>query len=149
MTSPEPIRVVITPDGLGRAIVDRQAALVLPAWRDGLVLPVVTRAMLLQYLRLLHRLGLAERQVRWWGWWLGSPVKALILTDESPPPSPGTEAQWWDLARRSGARWVIHGGAADEPRPPSWPTEGSPDWIAARHFDPLQSGASASSLETR
>jgi hypothetical protein len=81
--SGNPLRVVFSPDALGGASFHPAAAPVRDAWREGRLQPVVCRALILRYLRLLHRLGLPERTVRWWGWWLGSPDKTLLLPDPS------------------------------------------------------------------
>jgi hypothetical protein len=77
-------RIVIQPDALGELILNASAHPILHAWRDGQLQPVICRELLLRYFRLLNRLGIPPRTVRWWGWWLGSPEKVLIVHDPEP-----------------------------------------------------------------
>jgi len=116
--------VVLTPDAFGHALLESDAAEVLVAWRDQQIRLVVDRDMIVRYLRLLRQLALPERLLRWWGWWLGSPEKALILPD--PPMALGGAEHYRHLAAASGAAFIVHwpglvppeldAGASDSPR---------------------------------
>jgi hypothetical protein len=106
MTSPTPVAVVLTPDAFGHALLESDAAEVLVAWRDQQIRLVVDRDLILRYLRLLRQLALPERLLRWWGWWLGSPEKAMILPD-APIASSGAE-HYRHLATASGAAFIVH-----------------------------------------
>jgi hypothetical protein len=114
MAEAAPLGVVITPDGFGRALLDPRAAGVLAGWRDGQLRPVVNRALVLRYLKLLHRLGVGERGIRWWGWWWGSPEK-VVVCDQDQPELSGREL-CLALASANRVQWLIHGGSKDEPR---------------------------------
>lgn len=97
---------MIQPSALGELILDSAACPVLLAWREGNLQPVVSRALLVRYLRLLKNLGLPSRTARWWGWWLGSAGKTLILND--PEPIPDLSELCAHLAESSDALGVLH-----------------------------------------
>lgn len=128
----EPLRVVLTPEALGRALVDPRAADVLLEWREGRVQPVVSRSLVLRYLRLFHRLGVPERTLRWWGWWLGSPFKVHRV--EPDPPNPNLEGLCLTLAKQTGAEWILHGRVEEEAPVISDPSVAPPKWIAVHRF---------------
>jgi hypothetical protein len=98
--------VVLAPDLLGWAMIHDEAGPLLEYWRDGAIQPVANGAWILRCLRLFRRLGLNERQVRYWGWWLSSTEKCCLMP-EPPGPVDGV-ALCQFLARESSARWVIY-----------------------------------------
>ena len=77
--SPKP--VVLAPDILLRALHYPEEYRVLLLWRDGLILPVVTRPILLQYLKLFRKAGIEERTLKKWILWLTSKEKARYLEE--------------------------------------------------------------------
>lgn len=99
-------RVVLTPDLLGWALISEDAAPLFKHWREGTIQPVVNKAWILRCLRLFHRLGLSERLIRYWGWWLGSPPRCLIVAE--PGQELGGEALCQYLARESSAAWIVY-----------------------------------------
>ena len=85
----EPRKVVLAPDLLLRALFDPRARNVLNQWRDGLIVPVVTRELLVLYLKKLRQVGLGPELVRKWSLWLTSAEKAIYLDGLSVQQSGG------------------------------------------------------------
>ena len=106
MAGLSPMLVVLTPDALGHALLESEAVGMVQAWRDRRIRLVVDRTLILRYLRLLRRLALPERLLRWWGWWLGSPEKALILPD--PPVGLAGVEHYRHLAVVAGAAAIVY-----------------------------------------
>ena len=79
-----PRRVVLAPDVLVCALYDPRARAILNEWRDGLILPIVTRELLLLYVRTLNQAGLNTDLIRKWSLWFTTPGKSLYL--EAVPP---------------------------------------------------------------
>jgi hypothetical protein len=127
-----PLRVVLTPEAFGRALVDPRAADVLIEWREGRIQPVVSRSLVLRYLRLLHRLGLSERTLRWWGWWLGSPFKVHVVDPD--PPMRALEGLCRALAEQTGAEWILHGRIEEAETASTEMGAVPPHWIAVHRF---------------
>ncbi len=126
------VRLVLMPDALGRAIVDPRAAGVLLEWREGRIQPVVTRSLAVRYLRVLHRLGLADRTLRWWGWWFGSPSKVHLVAEE--PPETDLDALCFSLARQAGAEWIVHGRTSEAETAAADLAAVPPRWVAVHQF---------------
>lgn len=82
MTTPR--KVVLAPDILVAALYDGRARAVLHQWRDGEILPVVTRELLLLYLRTFSQAGFSSDLVRKWSLWLTAPSKTLYLDNGAP-----------------------------------------------------------------
>ncbi len=97
-----PRRVVFAPDVLVCSFYDPRAREILNRWRDGLILPVVTRELLLLYVRTLNQAGLTHELIRKWSLWLTTPGKSLYL--ENAPP---LQKSGWELcnaiAQQNGA----------------------------------------------
>lgn len=74
-------KVVFAPDILVSALYDPRARDILNRWRDGQILPVVTRDLLLIYLRALGKAGLTPELIRKWSLWLTSPGRSLYIDD--------------------------------------------------------------------
>jgi hypothetical protein len=77
----QPRKVVLAPDILVAALFDQRAREILNQWRDGAILPVVTRELLLLYLKTLRQAGLTADLVRKWSLWLTSGDKTIYLED--------------------------------------------------------------------
>jgi len=106
MVEPPSLLVVLTPDGLGQALLETDEAGVLLAWRDQRIRLVADRALIVRYLRLLRRLALSEKLLRWWGWWLASEDKTCLVPD--PPTALAGTEHYHYLAEAVGARFIVH-----------------------------------------
>lgn len=90
-------KVVFAPNLIGGALIDSDCAGVLEMWRDGFLLPVVSRELLRCYLRLLDTLGVPPRLLTQWTLWFTSPSNSLFVEAPSPGPPEG------DLLSRAAA----------------------------------------------
>jgi hypothetical protein len=81
--------VVLAPDILLGAMYDAEARAILHQWRDGNIVPVVTRDLLLLYLKTLRQAGLGADLVRKWSLWLTAAEKTIYLTEAGPSVSTG------------------------------------------------------------
>ena len=86
-----PRRVVLAPDVLVCALYDPRAREILNEWRDGLILPIVTRELLLLYVRTLNQAGLNTDLIRKWSLWLTTPGKSLYLENAAPLQKSGLD----------------------------------------------------------
>jgi hypothetical protein len=76
-----PRRVVFAPALILASLFEEGARTQLNEWRDGKVVAVVNRELLLSYLKLLRRVGAEEDQIRQWTLWFTSPEKSIYLVD--------------------------------------------------------------------
>jgi hypothetical protein len=76
-----PRRVVFGPDLIIAALFDSRARAVLNDWRDGRIIPVLNRELLLLSLKTLRQAGFGPDLIRKWSLWLTSPDKAIYLDD--------------------------------------------------------------------
>jgi hypothetical protein len=141
---PGPVKVVLSPDALGEALLDPAGQPLLQAWRDERLQPIVSRLLLVRYFRLLRRLALPERLLRWWAYWLASPTKAQILND---PAEPGSLPCLCEALAASGRASFVITGTRHTPTPtpkvtddpsPRWIT--LPEWVDLRMFQPPSGG---------
>jgi hypothetical protein len=130
-----PCKVVFAPDLVGRAMFEANAAGVFQLWRQGRLRPVVNRALLARYLRVLRVLGLAEPLLRRWGWWFTAAPWALY-TAGGPDESLPLLDLCLEAARQNAAQYIVHGGLII-------PSPGAPPWLAAADFLRLGIGATA------
>ena len=79
-----PRKVVLGPDVLIAAFYDARARAILNQWRDGEILPIVTRDLLMLYVRTLNAAGLNAELIRQWSLWLTAPGKTLYLENAAP-----------------------------------------------------------------
>jgi len=124
--APAPREVVFAPDLVGRAMFEADAAGVFQLWREGRIRPVVNRALLARYLRVLRAVGLEEGLLRRWGWWfttapwgryvVGGSDESLSLADLC-----------LEVARQNAAECIVHSGLI-------MPLPGAPPWLAAADF---------------
>ena len=82
-------RVVFAPDILIAALYDGRAREVLNEWRDGRIVAVVTRDLLVLYLRTFSQVGLPPELIRKWSLWLTTPGKALYFEEGSNSKNTG------------------------------------------------------------
>ena len=76
-----PRKVVFAPDILIASLYEAEARAVLHQWRDGAVVPVVTRDLLLLYLRTFRQAGLGPELLRKWSLWLTAADKVIYRED--------------------------------------------------------------------
>jgi hypothetical protein len=76
-----PRKVVFVPDILIAALYDGRARELLNQWRDGRIIAVVTRDLLVLYLRTFGQVGLPPELIRKWSLWLTTSGKALYFED--------------------------------------------------------------------
>ncbi|HEX7862372.1 MAG TPA: hypothetical protein VF773_18690 [Verrucomicrobiae bacterium] len=74
-----PRKVVFAPDVLVAALFDPRARHLVNEWRDGQIVPVVTRELLVLYLRTLAGAGLTPELLHKWSLWLTTPGKAIFI----------------------------------------------------------------------
>lgn len=131
MAGPSSLLVVLTPDGFGQALLETDAAGVLLAWRDQRIRLVADRALIVRYLRMMRRLDLSERLLRWWGWWLGSADKTCLVPD-APAALAGAEHYHY-LAGAASAPFIVHWPGW---QPAATATGGSADirWVTIREL---------------
>ena len=94
--------MVLAPDLLLRALFDPRAREILNQWRDGLIQPVVTRDLLLLYLKTLRQAGLSPELVRKWSLWLTAAEKTIYLEGLAVEQGSGLEL-CREVARGTGA----------------------------------------------
>jgi hypothetical protein len=121
------LKIVLTPDALGEALMDPTSQRLLLAWRDGRLQLVVSRSLLLRYFRLLRRLALPERLLRWWGFWLASPRKVLLVAD--PPTVDSLPELCVALSRSAGFVHVVTGQRAPAAPVSDSTAPEAPPWV--------------------
>jgi hypothetical protein len=95
-------KVVFAPDVLIASLYDAEARALLHGWRDGAIVPVVTRDLLLLYLRTFRQAGLGPELVRKWSLWLTAAGKALYREDSQANNATGL-ALCREVAEANGA----------------------------------------------
>lgn len=121
-----PLRVVLTPELIGRALHEQEPATILAHWRDRRLVLVLNRPLLIRYLRVLGRLGLHARLVRRWGWWFTASSRTLFTIDPNLENLPFKEL-CSGLARKHSPCRVVHGAL-------SVPPSGDQNWIGIDDF---------------
>ncbi|HOW66796.1 MAG TPA: hypothetical protein P5055_08785 [Candidatus Paceibacterota bacterium] len=129
---------MMTPEVLGSALVREEEGWILECWRDGVIQPIVNRAWLVRCLRLMHRLGLPEIQIRRWGWWLGSAIKCHATSDVSYEIS-GKDL-YEHLARTASAAYIVYGHSGILKGPEMTGAGSGAAWISLADFLKKRSG---------
>lgn len=62
-------RVVLTPELVARGLRDAACLRVLNEWRDGKLVPVINRDLILHYTKALRSAGIGHVQLKRWLWW--------------------------------------------------------------------------------
>ena len=88
-----PKKVVFAPDILVAALFDARARQIVNQWRDGEIMPVVTRELLVLYLRALAKAGLSPDLLHKWSLWLTTPGKAVFLEQNGTFPLDANSAE--------------------------------------------------------
>ncbi|MBX3176144.1 MAG: hypothetical protein KF886_02170 [Candidatus Hydrogenedentes bacterium] len=126
MSKRQPI-VVLAPDVIIRGFVASDFREVLIHWRDGAIIPAVTRELLVYYLKALRVAGIPDSQLRRWAIWFTAREKTRFMAQ---PGDPGMSlrATLLDAALRCDATCIISGGASIE-------SPGSPlPWMSVAEF---------------
>lgn len=97
--------VVFAPDILVASLYDAEARALLHQWRDGAIVPVVTRDLLLLYLRTLRQAGLGPELVRKWSLWLTAVDKVIYRENFKANHSSGL-ALCREVAEANGAKLI-------------------------------------------
>ncbi|MBI4659995.1 MAG: hypothetical protein HY735_14230 [Verrucomicrobia bacterium] len=124
--------VVLAPDFFADAFMRPAGLAVLQAWREGQIRPVVHRELLIRYFKVFRRLGLSDRLIRWWGWWLTSPDRTRSMEDELPPELSARQL-CETLAQSAGAQWVIC-SSFSVAKPAEKPSALQIEWLTAEEF---------------
>lgn len=126
-------RVVLAPNLIGRSFFDSASLRVLELWRDGRIIPVANRDLLLRYLRMLRALGVDSISTRRWLWWFTAAKKTHYLKDLSLPELNGYQL-CSTLAKQSASRCVIWAGNEDNPEPKIRGGIDTVEWIIASNY---------------
>jgi hypothetical protein len=101
-----PVAVVLSPDLFAASFFDPNCRKVIMLWRDGAIIPLVNRELLVVYLRILNKFGLPPHQMKVWTKWFTSAAHAEYFQDVATQ-----DASWDSLcetlaSRRAGSRIV-------------------------------------------
>ena len=101
-----PKRVVLGPDVIAKGFVNTTCLRILESWRDGKVRPVVTRELLVLYLKILRSMKLPDSQLRTWTIWFTAKDKSIFISE------PASHEMKWnevliDAAQRGDAEVVV------------------------------------------
>ena len=102
----EPCRIVLGPDVLARSFFCPHCYGVMQMWRNGEVRLVVTRALVLEYLKILSRMGIPHEQIRKWAWWFTSPDK-VDFVEVAPDVEAGSASIAEQAARIGRAQGIV------------------------------------------
>lgn len=80
----KPIAIVLAPEILAKSFHDTQCRNILELWRDGAIRLVITRDLLVSYLRLLKALGIRDDILRRWTQWFTAKDKSTVFLDAKP-----------------------------------------------------------------
>ena len=101
-----PRKVVLGPDILVAALFDARARQIVNRWRDGEIMPVVTRELLVAYLRALARAGLSPDLLQKWSLWLTTPGKVFFLEQSGNGAAASAAEICRELALAHGAELI-------------------------------------------
>ena len=102
----EPYRVVLAPDVIARSFFDPECRAVLDHWRDGAVRIVVTRELLMLYLRLLRKIEIPDTVLRRWLVWFTASDKSVCL-EESGSVQENLSKTLYEAARRGAVETIV------------------------------------------
>jgi hypothetical protein len=122
--------VVVAPDVVAKSFLGPECRTVLELWRDARIQLVVTRELLVIYLKVLRDLGIPEAQLHQWAVWFTANDKSVVLSEPNAGEMTLSEILH-DAARRGNAEGIVS-------------TKTSPDvdttWILVDDFLPDYSG---------
>jgi hypothetical protein len=123
----QPVPVVLAPDVILAGLFDPQAREVLNAWRDGAIKLVLSRRLLVAYLRALRKAGAPAGVLRGWALWFHEPGRAeLAAMGDATEGS--LAAHCSALARIGKGKAVICWRRPETPEATDWKTAG--EWLA-------------------
>ena len=118
---PNPIAIVLAPEILAKSFHNSQCKKVLELWRDGSLRPIITRDLLIAYLRLLKALRIPDEILRRWTQWFTATSKSTVLRDANPDQQQPANLLA-DAAQRGNAETILYvdippaASATDPPR---------------------------------
>lgn len=128
MTLPnQPIPVVLAPDLVVAGLFDPHAREVLNAWRDGAIKLVLSRRLLVAYLRALRKAGVPSPVLHVWALWFHQPNRAELVA-MGVPSQKSLAAHCSALAKIGNGNAVICWHGPDRPASADWMT--ARDWLA-------------------
>jgi hypothetical protein len=98
--------VVIAPDVVGNSFFVPECKAVLDLWRDGGITPIVTRDLLVRYVKVLRGLRIPDSLIRTWILWLTAEGKSLHLPDVVTGGKT-TQQALLEAARSGGATSIV------------------------------------------
>jgi hypothetical protein len=110
--------VVIAPDVIVKSFVVAECREILNHWRDGAIVPAVTRELLVCYLRALRGVGLPDGQLRRWASWFTAREKAKFIKQPGAAQA-SLNAILLDAAVRGNATCILFVGPSVEESPAS------------------------------
>lgn len=120
--------VVLAPDVIVKSFVIEECREILNRWRDGAIVPVVTRELLVCYLRALRGMGLPEGQLRRWASWFTAREKAKFIKQPGAA-EPSLRAILLDAAARGNATCILFVGPGLESPDSPVPWVGIADFL--------------------
>ena len=127
-----PRRVVVAPDVVAKSFLVPECRTVLELWRDARIQLVVTRELLVIYLKVLRDLGIPDAQLHRWAVWFTAKDKSVFFPESNSSEMTLRETLH-EAARLGNAEAIVS-------------TETSPDvdatWILVDDFLPDYSGHS-------
>ncbi len=78
-----PRRVVVAPDVVAKSFLVPACRTVLELWRDARIQLVVTRELLVIYLKVLRDLGIADAQLHGWAIWFTAKDKSVFFSESN------------------------------------------------------------------
>ena len=110
--------VVLAPDVVVKSFVVAECRDVLNRWRDGAIVPVVTRDLLVYYLRGLRGAGLPDEHLRRWAAWFTAREKARYIAQPGSAPTSQREILLEAAVRGNATCIITAGPAVDSPGTP-------------------------------
>jgi len=123
-----PRRVVLAPDIIAKSFLLPSCRTVLELWRDAKIQLVVTRKLLVIYLKLLRDLGIADAQLHRWAVWFTGKDKSVFLP-ESNSGKISLRKILHEAARLGDAEGIVSTNAAGE-----LPVDGNTPWVSVDDF---------------
>ena len=88
---------------------DQECLRLLRRWRDGEVIPVISRELLRDYVRHLNKIGCPDEILKWWIIWLTHPRRSWYLAelDKANDLDRSRDQIYADIAQATGVTMVV------------------------------------------